>query len=108
GNVALQVFSSVSKSPKKQNYDSNTDETDNITLLALAQAQPPRTWTSLLERSLYLADRLEDAVEQSDGRLRTVRTVGDLDRLLAARAEGEQVTGALFSVEGLHNLEGDA
>lgn len=37
GNVALQVFSSVSKSPKGQNYESNTDETDNITLLTIAQ-----------------------------------------------------------------------
>ena len=37
GNVALQVFSSVTKTPKNQNYDSNTDQTDNITLLAVAQ-----------------------------------------------------------------------
>ena len=50
-NVALQVFSSVSKSPKGQNYDANTDETDNITLLTFAQLQPPRTWTSLLRVS---------------------------------------------------------
>lgn len=108
GNVALQVFSSVSKSPKKQNYDSNTDETDNITLLTLAQAQPPRTWTSLLERSLYHAEKLEKAAEDSDGRLQLVRTTGDLDQLLADREAGEQVTGALFSLEGLHNLEGEA
>ena len=51
GNVALQVFSSVSKSPKGQNYDANTDETDNITLLTIAQLQPPRTWRSRLQRS---------------------------------------------------------
>ncbi len=107
GNVALQVFSSVSKSPKGQNYDSNTDETDNITLLTIAQLQPPRTWTSLLQRSLYHAERLEDAAERSDGRLLLIRSQGDLEELLDARADGEQVTGALFSVEGLQNLEGD-
>jgi membrane dipeptidase len=107
GNVALQVFSSVSKSPKGQNYDANSDETDNITLLTLAQLQPPRTWTSLLERSLYHADKLEDAAERSDGELQLVRTRTDLDALLDARRAGEDVTGALFSVEGLHNLEGD-
>ncbi|MGB3795450.1 MAG: peptidase M19, partial [Alteraurantiacibacter sp.] len=53
GSVALQVFSSVTKTPKNQNYDSNTDETDNITLLAIGQLQPVRTWTSLLERTLW-------------------------------------------------------
>ena len=36
-----------------------------------------------------------------------IRTKGDVDALLAARTRGEQVTGGLFSVEGLHNLEGD-
>lgn len=107
GNVALQVFSSVSKSPKGQNYDRNTGETDNITLLTLAQLQPPRTWGSLLERSLYHAEKLRNAAEDSEGRLRLLRTRADLDRLLADRRAGEEVTGALFSVEGLHNLEGD-
>ncbi len=108
GNVALQVFSSVSKSPKGQNYDSNpTDAGDNITLLAIAQLQPIKTWGSLLERSLHHADELASAAEESDGALRLVRSRADLDRLLADRADGQQVTGALFSVEGLHNLEGD-
>lgn len=108
GNVALQVFSSVSKSPKGQNYDSNpTDAGDNITLLAIAQLQPFRTWGSLLERSLYHAEKLRNAADDSDGALRLIRSRADLDRLIADRVDGEQVTGALFSVEGLHNLEGD-
>lgn len=108
GNVALQVFSSVSKSPKGQNYDSNTDESDNITLLAFAQLQPPRTWFSLLQRSLYHAARLEDAAEDSGGELMLVRTRADLDELVDKRARGEDVVGGLFSVEGLQNLEGKA
>jgi microsomal dipeptidase-like Zn-dependent dipeptidase len=36
-----------------------------------------------------------------------VRTRDDLQQLLDRRAAGEEVTGALFSVEGLQNLEGD-
>lgn len=108
GNVALQVFSSVSKSPKGQNYDSNTDESDNITLLAFAQLQPPRTWFSLLQRSLYHAARLEDAAEDSGGELMLVRTRADLDELVDKRSRGEDVVGGLFSVEGLQNLEGKA
>ena len=107
GNVTLQVFSSVSKSPKDQNYDSNSDETDNITLLSVLQLQPPRTWTSLLERSLYHAEKLDDAAERSDGRLSLVRDQDDLAELVAARQDGSTQVGALFSLEGLHNLEGD-
>ncbi|WP_204163495.1 dipeptidase [Nocardioides gilvus] len=108
GNVALQVFSSVSKSPRGMNVDSTSADSDNITLLAIAQRQPLRTWRSLLERSLHHADKLDQAARDSDGRLQLVRTKGDLDDLLAARGAGEQVTGAMFSVEGLQNLEGDA
>lgn len=106
GHVALQVFSSVSKTPKGQNYDANGGDTDNITLLTFAQLQPPRTWTSILERSLYHAEKLQDAANRSGGRLRFIKTGQDLSKLLADRAAGHQVTGALFSVEGLQNLEG--
>ncbi|MGH1562191.1 dipeptidase [Mumia sp. DW29H23] len=108
GNVALQVFSSVSKSPKGQNFDSNSDETDNITLLTFVQLQPPRTWSSLLERSLYHAEKLDDAAKDSDGTLRIVRTSSDLTTLLEDRAAGKDVTGSLLSLEGLQPLEGDA
>ncbi|MDN5880257.1 MAG: membrane dipeptidase [Micrococcaceae bacterium] len=107
GNVAVQVFSSVSKSPKGQNVDNNTAETDNITLLTIAQLQPPRTWFSLLERSLYHAGKLEQAAEDSNGKLVFIRTRGDLDRVISDRESGGDLIGAMFSVEGLHNLEGD-
>jgi len=108
GNVALQVFSSVTKTPKNQNYDANGADTDNITLLTVAQLQPPRTWTSLLQRSLWHAEKLGRAEAKSDGRLRIVRSGGDIGRLLADRAAGRPVTGALLSIEGLQNLEGKA
>jgi membrane dipeptidase len=106
GNVALQVFSSVTKTPRGQNYDANRADTDNITLLAVAQRQPMRTWTSLLERSLYHAERLADAAARSDGHLRLVLSQADIARLLTDRRGGRQVTGALFSAEGLQSLEG--
>ena len=106
GNVALQVFSSVTKTPKGQNYESNSDKTDNITLLAVAQMQPVRTWTSLLQRSLWHSAKLNAAAVASGGRLRVVRSADDLQRLLADRAAGKPVTGALLSVEGRQDLEG--
>ncbi len=106
GNVALQVFSSVTKTPKSQNYDSNGADTDNITLLAMAQLQPPRTWNSLLQRSLWHAEKLRRAEAESRGRLRIVTSGADVRRLLADRAAGREVTGALLSIEGLQNIEG--
>ncbi len=108
GNVALQIFSSVSKTPRGQNYDSNSGETDNITLLAMAQLQPMRTWFSVHERSMWHGQKLEAAAKASKGRLMLIRAPGDIETLFAKRALGEQVTGALYSVEGLQNLEGKA
>ena len=107
GNVALQIFSSVSKSPVGQNYDSNSADSDNITLLSIAQLQPARTWFSLLERSRFHAKKLQENAEASNGALRTITNKKELAQLLADRSSGEQVTGALFSVEGLQNLEGN-
>jgi microsomal dipeptidase-like Zn-dependent dipeptidase len=106
GNVALQIFSSVTKTPKGQNYDSNGADTDNITLLTVAQLQPPATWTSLLERSLWHARKLDRAAAGSDGRLRVIRTQQELDRLLAERTSGKRIVGGLLSVEGLQDIEG--
>lgn len=106
GNVALQIFSSVTKTPKGQNYASNSDKTDNITLLTVAQLQPPGTWSSLLERSLFHARKLDRAAGASGGKLRVLRTPADLDALLADRAKGQKVVGAMLSIEGLQNMEG--
>ncbi|MEP9358583.1 dipeptidase [Sphingomonas sp. KR3-1] len=107
GNYALQVFSSVTKTPKHQNYDSNPGDTDQITLLTIAQLQPPKTWTSLLERSLFHARKLDRAAAGSNGKLRVIRTPADLDQLLADRARGQKVVGGMLSIEGLQDLEGN-
>jgi membrane dipeptidase len=107
GNVALEVFSSVTKTPRGQNYEANAGDTDNITLLAIAQLQPPRTWDSLLQRSLWHARKMERAAAGPGGFM-IVRSARDLKRLLRARAAGEDATGALLSIEGLQDLEGDS
>lgn len=108
GNVAVQVFTAVTKSPMGQNYDHNDpDAFDNITLLAIAQLWPVRTWTSIYERAAYQADRLHKFEERSDGRLQIIRTEADLDAVLAARASGNAVVGGILGIEGGHPLEGD-
>jgi len=106
GNVALQILASTTKSPKGQNYDANGADTDNITALVIAQLQPIRTWNSLLERSLWHAEKLHRAVAASAGKLRAVDTPEDIDTLLADRRSKVPPVGAMLSIEGLHGLEG--
>ena len=108
GNVALQLFSSVTKTPKGQNYDGNGADTDNITLLTFAQLQPVKTWRSLVERSLYHAAKRDHAVSGSGGKLQAVDKAQQLDALLAARQKDRSTVGAMLTIEGLHNLEGKA
>ncbi|WP_284123797.1 dipeptidase [Parerythrobacter aestuarii] len=107
GNVALQVFSSVTKTPTGQNYDSNSADGDNITPLVIAQLQPIKTWGSLLERTKWHWNKLVEAETDSAGRFYLVDSPAGLDDLLAMREGGntDQI-GGLFSIEGLHNLEG--
>ena len=108
GNVAVQVFTAVTKSPAGQNYEHNhTDAMDNITLLAVGQLWPMRTWSSLYERALYQAEKLHDFQEKSNGKLRIIKSETDLDALLAARAQGKDVVGGLLGIEGAHPLEGE-
>ncbi|WP_406644414.1 membrane dipeptidase [Aliisedimentitalea scapharcae] len=107
GNVALQVFTAVTKSPAGQNYDHNeTDAMDNITLLAVGQLWPIRTWGSLLQRALYQAERLADFETRSGGTLRILRSRSDLETLLNDREQGQQVVGGILGTEGAHPLEG--
>jgi microsomal dipeptidase-like Zn-dependent dipeptidase len=106
GHYALQVFSSVTKTPKNQNYDANSGDTDNITQLVMADLQPMRTWNSLLQRSLYHAEKLKRFADRSNGQLRLITSPTDLQRLIADRRAGSGVVGAMLSIEGLQDLEG--
>jgi microsomal dipeptidase-like Zn-dependent dipeptidase len=110
GNVALQLFSSVTKSPKGLNYDRNSAGAfDNISLLSVIQLQPIRTWGSLLQRSLWQGEKLDRAVAASGGELRKVGSSAELDALLFARARSsDKPVGAMLTIEGLHDLEGKA
>ena len=105
GNVALQVFSATTKTPSDMNYSSNTSDSDDITLLAVASMWPPRTWTSLYERAVYQLDKLYRVAERSD--LVVIRDRQDLQDLVASRSKGEPVLGGLYLIEGAHPLEGD-
>jgi microsomal dipeptidase-like Zn-dependent dipeptidase len=107
GNVAVQVFAVVSKTPRSMNIDQNTGDTDNITLLAIAQRWPVRTWTSLKERALYQAERMHAFAAQSNGRLTMIRTRGDLERFLERRRSEPDIVAGVLALEGSQVLEGD-
>lgn len=104
GNVGLQVFSVVTKSPWGQNYTANKDDSDRITVLAVAQIWPIRSWGSLLERALFQARRLHAAEEAGD--VAILRTATDLDVYLDKGGRGSNPLAALLAIEGLHVLEG--
>ena len=107
GNVTLQIFSTVSKTPRGQNYESNDGSTDNITLLAITQRWPLDTWSSLYARALRSSDALHDAAARSNGALRVVRSRRDLAEGLASREQGAPTLLAVLSLEGLQVLEGE-
>ena len=106
GNVAIQMFTTVTKAPSGLNYQQNSaDATDQITQLALVSAWPVRTWNNLTERALYQAQKVKDAVKASAD-LRLILNQSDLSELLSLRAAGQQVVGAMIGTEGSHALEG--
>jgi microsomal dipeptidase-like Zn-dependent dipeptidase len=107
GNVALQAFTIVTKAPRHANIDRNADDSDNITLLAIAEAWPPRTWTDLTERALFQAERLQSMVRRSGGRLTLIRTASELRAYLERRAREPSITAAFVGVEGAQALGGN-
>ena len=106
GGVALQAFTIVTKTPRSMNIVRNTGDTDNITLLAIAQLWPPKTWGDLTERALHQADRVKRAAERSSGKLRVIRSGADLDAFDKERAADRGRVAALIGVEGAHALGG--
>jgi membrane dipeptidase len=107
GNVALQVFSVVTQSPRGLNIERNDDSTDDITLLGLGQRWPAKALMSLKERALYQSARLHDMAARSGGRLVMVKSKRDLETFLQRRKLEPSIVAGLLAIEGAHALEGD-
>jgi microsomal dipeptidase-like Zn-dependent dipeptidase len=107
GNVAVQVFGVVTGVPFPLRMDNNRDRGDLIGLLARLQGWPKEARRSRLQRALYLASMLSGFVDGSDGGLRLLGSVGDLESLIADRTGGAPTVGGVLSLEGAHGLEGD-
>lgn len=102
GGYRLQVLAAVTKTPKKLNYDRNTGDTDNITLLSMAQRWPIKTWSSLTERALFISQKLQRYEARSKGGVRLIRTRDDLSKTI-----DEPGLNVILATEGAHPLEGD-
>jgi membrane dipeptidase len=108
GNVALQMFTTVTKSPSGINYEHNeTDASDNVTKLALVQGWPLATWSSLFQRALYQAQKLQHFIEKNPQDIRLIDSKGALQQFVAERLQQPALVGALLGTEGSHALDGD-
>lgn len=107
GNVAVQVFAVVSKTPRGLNIERNSDDTDNVTLLALGQRWPWQTLFSLKARALYQAARLAEMADRSGGRFALIRTKRDLAAFIERRKSEPGIVAGLLALEGSQVLEGD-
>jgi len=107
GNVAIQMFTTTTKSPRGQNYKANNDDAlDNITLLSLVQLWPISTWNSLTERAVHQANRLKDVAKESN-QFEIITTGQQLSKLLKQRLTNKQLVGGLLGTEGSHALDGN-
>jgi microsomal dipeptidase-like Zn-dependent dipeptidase len=107
GNVTLQVFTAVTKSPRGQNYDENTGDSDNITPLVMVQRWPLRTWSSLTERALHQAAKLYAFADAAPTALRVITHRDDLEATLDAHERGAAPVIGLLGIEGMHALDGE-
>lgn len=106
-NMALQIFTIVSKSPKGQNIEYNTDETDNITLLGIAQLRPLKTWFNLKERALSQCEDLYNLAESSEGQFRVITSQEDLKTFIQDRKTNSNLMAGMLGLEGAHCLFDD-
>jgi microsomal dipeptidase-like Zn-dependent dipeptidase len=106
GGVALQAFTIVSKTPWGMNVSSNSDSSDMLTLLLIAQRWPPRTWLSLLERALYQAERLQQSARASGGKLRVITSRAELGSYEREREANRALSAGYLGIEGAQVLEG--
>lgn len=108
GNVALQAFTIVSKTPRSMNIEANDGSTDNVTLLSIVEMWPPRTWTSLKERALWQAQKLHEYAANSNGKFTLIQSKSDLESYIARRQKEQGITAGFLGIEGAQVLEGKA
>ena len=106
-NMAFQVFTIVSKTPKGINIEGNSAETDQIGLLSFLQLRPPSSWFSIKARALHQINQLHDFAKESDGQFRVIISKSDLQHFISERNQNKNITSGMIGLEGAHCLEGE-
>jgi len=106
-NEAFQVFTIVSKTPRNQNYDKNTGETDQIALLSFAQLKSPADWFSIKSRALHQCEQLAEFAAESGGAFRLITNKKEMTQFIEDRKTNRSLTAGMLGLEGAHCLEGD-
>jgi len=108
GNVALQMFTAVTKSPLGLNLVRNSNKSlDTISLLTAAQSLTDiGAIVSMKERALKQAAYLHYLAKEHPVELLVVKDRASLMSLIERRKKGEKIIGAMLGIEGLHCLEG--
>ena len=108
GDVALQAFTVVTKTPRGLNIERNDDRTDSITPLAVAARWPPAHLAQPARpRALPGGAARGRRARAPEGGLTLVRTAAELHAFVARRATDRRAVAAILGLEGSHALEGD-
>lgn len=102
-NIGIQFFTIVTKSPKGQNFDKNTGESDNITSLYLVQGRPTN---SLAKRTIYQCESLFDFAKDSENKFRVITSGTEFKNYLSDYKINNNITAGFLGVEGAHALDG--
>ncbi|HLE11040.1 MAG: hypothetical protein A2504_01920 [Bdellovibrionales bacterium RIFOXYD12_FULL_39_22] len=109
GNVALQVFAAVTKSPLDVFFspDSVREQNDMAGILFYQQGMSKKKLPSLFERAKFQAKKLHYFANNSAQQFIIIKNKGDLWQLQAERKAGKVMAGGMLALEGLHAIEGD-
>jgi membrane dipeptidase len=109
GNVALQIFTIVTKAPKSMNISKTDGESlDRITPLSIVQMWPISTWFSLFSRAVHQISRLKHWQSRSKDNLMIIKTKRDLKDFIELRSFRKRMVGGIIGLEGAHAIEGSA
>ena len=106
GNVALQVFATVTFVPGVMQHSGNVMENDQMVKLTFLQKWPKRTHHSIYERAIYQSERLHKAEAEAGDNFIIARTKTDLRKALKARKGNKDMLVGVLATEGAHPLEG--
>ncbi|MBH2004703.1 MAG: dipeptidase [Sphingobacteriia bacterium] len=103
-NMAFQVFTIVSKTPRGINIEQNSDETDQVALLSFAQLRSPEDWFSVKKRALHQTKALYQTAEKSKGNFRVITSRFNLQQYIQDRSGNRLLTAGMLGIEGAHCL----